>query len=118
MAVYFVTGKLGSGKSLSAVGRIREYMKQGRRVATNLDIYPDKLLHRNNREVLSRLPDKPRIEDLELLGTGDGKPLSDYDESRFGLLVLDEMASWFNARGWADKSRHAVIEWFLHARLQ
>jgi len=116
MAVYFVTGKLGSGKSLSAVGRIRDYMKQGRRVATNLDIYPEKLLSRKSREIITRLPDKPRIEDLELLGTGDGKPLSDYDESRFGLLVLDEMASWFNARGWADKSRHAVIEWFLHAR--
>ncbi|MFK4136821.1 zonular occludens toxin domain-containing protein, partial [Pseudomonas luteola] len=37
MAVYFVTGKLGSGKSLVAVGKIRDYMIAGRRVATNLD---------------------------------------------------------------------------------
>lgn len=117
MAVYFVTGKLGSGKSLAAVGRIRDYLSQRRRVATNLDLYLDKMFPSGkNKESVVRLPDKPRLSDLELLGTGDGQPMSYYDESRFGLLVLDEMASWFNSRGWAEKSRHEVIEWFLHAR--
>lgn len=117
MAVYFVTGKLGSGKSLAAVGRIRDYLSQGRRVATNLDLYLDKMFPRGkNKQIVTRIPDKPRLCDLELLGTGDGRPMSEYDESRFGLLVLDEMASWFNSRGWAEKSRHEVIEWFLHAR--
>ena len=117
MAVYFVTGKLGSGKSLAAVGRIRDYLASGRRVATNLDLYLDQMFPGGkNKQVVVRLPDKPRLCDLELLGTGDDKPMSHYDESRFGLLVLDEMASWFNSRGWAEKSRHEVIEWFLHAR--
>ncbi|EBN6690252.1 zonular occludens toxin, partial [Salmonella enterica] len=34
MPVYFVTGKLGSGKTLVAVGKIRDYLVAGRRVAT------------------------------------------------------------------------------------
>ncbi len=38
MAVNFLTGKLGSGKTLCVVGKIRDYLKQGRRVATNLDL--------------------------------------------------------------------------------
>ena len=116
MAVYFVTGKLGAGKTLSAVGRIRDYLLKGRRVATNLDLKLDHLLPIDNRSVVVRLPDKPRVEDLTLIGTGDGASLDEYDESRFGLLVLDELASWFNTRAWNDKSRAAVIEWFLHAR--
>ena len=37
MAVYFITGKLGSGKSIAAVGKIRDYLNEGRAVATNLD---------------------------------------------------------------------------------
>ena len=117
MAVYFVTGKLGSGKSLAAVSKIRDYLAQGRRVATNLDLHLDAMFPRGkSRATVTRIPDKPRLCDLEMLGTGDGKSVREYDESRFGLLVLDEMASWFNSRGWAEKSRHEVIEWFLHAR--
>jgi len=117
VAVYFVTGKLGSGKSLAAVSKIRDYLAQGRRVATNLDLHLDAMFPRGkSRQTVTRIPDKPRLCDLEMLGTGDGQPITHYDESRFGLLVLDEMASWFNSRGWAEKSRHEVIEWFLHAR--
>jgi len=116
MAVYFVTGKLGGGKSLAAVGRIRDYLRQGRRVATNLDLYLEHLCKAKSKETVMRVPDKPRLEDFQLMGTGDGKPLDDYDESRFGLLVLDELGSWMNSRTWNDKSRLAVLDWFLHAR--
>lgn len=116
MSVYFITGKLGSGKSISAVGKIRDYLKQGRRVATNLDLNLDRMLPPSSKATVTRIPDKPRIEDLQSLGTGDGCSLDEYDESRFGLLVLDELASWFNARSWSDKTRAEVIEWFLHAR--
>ena len=38
MAVYVVTGKLGNGKTLITVGRIRDALAQGCRVATNLDL--------------------------------------------------------------------------------
>ncbi|MDD4972607.1 MAG: zonular occludens toxin domain-containing protein, partial [Paludibacter sp.] len=38
------------------------------------------------------------------------------DESKYGLLVLDELGTWFNSRNWRDKGRLEVINWFLHAR--
>ena len=112
MAVYFVTGKLGSGKTLAGVGRIRDYLLAGRRVATNLDLHLDKLLPRTSNATAIRLPDKPRAQDLMDLGQG----CEEYDEDRFGLIVLDECTTWLNSRNWNDKERAALIDWFLHAR--
>ena len=112
MAVYFVTGKLGSGKTLATVGRIRDYLKSGRRVATNLDINLDHLLSSDDRATVYRLPDKPRLADFQAMGCGSDDP----DESTFGALVLDELGTWFNARAWSDKERAPVIDWCLHAR--
>ena len=113
MAVYFVTGKLGAGKTLAAVGRLRDYLAQDRRVAGNLDVYLTPLCHNpKSRKTYTRLPDKPRGADLELLGRG----CEGYNEDRFGLLVLDEVGTWFNSRNWNDKTRKPVIDWFLHAR--
>ena len=113
MAVYFVTGKLGAGKSLTSVGRIRDALERAAPVATNLDIKLHFMLGRNKKNTrLYRVPDKPTLQDLEALGKGNNT----YDESKNGLLVLDECGTWFNSRTWNDKSRQAVINWFLHAR--
>ncbi|RDL42622.1 assembly protein [Marinomonas piezotolerans] len=113
MAVYFVTGKLGAGKSLVSVGRIRDKLNKGLPVATNLDINLKNMLGRNKKNTrLYRVPDKPEIFDLEAIGVGN----KSYDESLNGLLVLDECGTWFNSRTWADKGRQAVINWLLHAR--
>ena len=116
MTVYFVTGKLGSGKSLVSVGKIRDYLIAGRRVATNLDLYLDEMFTHNKSPVV-RLPDKPRIEDMLALGDGyESENARDNDESRYGLIVLDECGTWLNSREWNDKGRRALIDWFLHAR--
>lgn len=113
MAVHFITGKLGSGKSLVAVGKIRDYLRRGAKVATNLDIRLNKMFGDDAKKAcLYRLPDKPTIQDLETIGLGN----TTYDESKNGLLVLDECGTWFNSRTWADKERQLVINWFLHAR--
>jgi hypothetical protein len=114
MSVYFVTGKLGAGKTLAAVGRIRDAMRQGKRIATNLNLFPEHLVGPNNRTSIIRLPDKPRLIDLQAIGYGCDKP--DYTGKEFGLIVLDELGSWFNTRAWADKERLPVLDWFLHAR--
>ena len=37
MTVYFVTSKLGSGKTLAAVGQMCDYRVQNRRVAGNTE---------------------------------------------------------------------------------
>ncbi len=113
MAVYFITGKLGSGKTLAAVGRIRDYLAEDRRVATNLDLHMAELCNNiRSRKSVIRVPDKPRVEDLEAIGQG----CEGYDEGRFGALVLDELGTWFNSRNWRDPERKGIIDWFLHAR--
>lgn len=38
------------------------------------------------------------------------------DESRNGLLVLDELAVFLNARTFQDKRRAGFLEWFVHSR--
>ena len=113
MSIYVVTGKLGNGKTLLAVSRIREALKAGRRVATNLDLRLEHMLPAHNRTAdCIRLPDKPTVDDLEAIGKG----CETVDESRYGLLVLDELGSWLNARDWADKGRQRVIDWLIHSR--
>jgi len=113
MAVYFVTGKLGAGKTLSAVFKIKEYLSSGRKVATNLDISLTAMFGSHAKNInLVRVPDKPCYFDLDSLGKGN----TSYDESQNGLLVLDECGTWFNSRSWADKSRQDLINWFAHAR--
>jgi hypothetical protein len=114
MAFYIVTGRLGAGKTLVATSRIQKALSQGLRVATNLDIFPEHMLPVSRRELdLTRLPDLPDVESLEALGLGSDVVA---DESKFGLIVLDECAAFFNARQWADKGRQGVIDWLKHSR--
>lgn len=116
MAVYFVTGKLGAGKSLACIDKIRSYLSDGRRVATNLDLHLDEMFT-YWKSSATRLPDKPRRCDMESLGMGyESDDPRDYDESKFGLIVLDECGTWLNTREWNDKERRPLIDWFLHAR--
>ncbi len=113
MAVYVVTGKLGGGKTLISVKRIRDKLLAGCVVATNLDLNLEKLISPFNRSCrVIRIPDKPKIEDLQAIGKGTDS----YDENDNGLLVLDECGTWFNSRSWNDKDRKPVNDWFLHAR--
>ena len=118
MSVYFLTGKLGSGKSLCAVGRIQEYLLAGRRVATNLDLTLEGLLPPHAICNVTRIPDYPRLEDFELLGFGDplGRIDGKVNEDKYGLIVLDELAMQFNSRAWRDADRIDLINWFRHAR--
>lgn len=118
MAIYLISGKLGSGKTLSSVGIIRDALLDGRKVATNLDLHLDKLLPssrgRPGRPVVSavRIPDKPNVGDLQLLGSGNDS----MDETHNGVIVLDELASWLNSRTFNDKSRPEVLDWLIHSR--
>ena len=112
MSVYAITGELGTGKSLLCVSKIRDALVAGRRVATNLDLKLEHLVSaRVPRDVL-RVPDFPSREDLDALGMG----CPDYDEKRFGLLVLDEAATFLNSRDFRQEGRADVIKWLLHSR--
>jgi hypothetical protein len=112
MSDYLVTGKKRTGKTLFCVGLIRDALGQGKRVATNVDIYLDKMAKPSSRAMLIRLPDHPTVEDMNAIGRGRDGPI---DEEKNGLLVLDECSSFFNARSWGDKSRQPLLDWLIHS---
>lgn len=112
MPLYIVTGKLGSGKTLSMVGRMGEYLRTGRPVATNIDIDLRQLCSSRPKATLTRLPDKPTAEDFAALGQVHATAREELN----GALVLDECGTWLNTRQWGDKGRQAIIDWLLHSR--
>lgn len=108
-----LSGKRGAGKSITACRLMADYVRQGRPVATNMDIRLDRMARPWSRLVCYRLPDHPTVEDFELLRPGNPNPV---DESRNGLIVLDEVGTFLNSRDWQAKERKAVISWLLHSR--
>lgn len=112
MSAFFITGKQGTGKGLVAAAKIAEYMLRGSLVATNLDIFPDGYFDPMSKRTVIRLPDKPTLEDFQILGTANDS----YDEEKNGLLVLDELGDWFNSRKWNDKTRQPILSYFLYLR--
>jgi hypothetical protein len=86
---------------------------QARRVVANfvVDLVP--IARRDGvyaRGVVEVLPDRPTARDLRALGRGGPS------EEKAGLLVLDECATWLNARTWSGREREDLIDWFLHSR--
>lgn len=138
MAVYAITGKLGSGKGKGAMKLLRDYLNAGKRVATNCDVFLEHMLPGQSRVCLVRMPDKPDVADLYAIGSGNRfiefepiiksydkafeylppspKLLPGFDESHNGALFLDECASWLNTRDFQDKGRKSILEWCIHAR--
>lgn len=122
MSSFIVTGKLGGGKGLVSVAKAYDYLSQGRRVATNIDLFLSGYFSANSKRTYFRMPDKPSLFDLETIGLGSDKVAYDengaplFTEDDHGLLLLDELGSWFNARTWQDKSRQEVLDFLIHLR--
>ncbi|WP_051954035.1 zonular occludens toxin domain-containing protein [Xenophilus azovorans] len=112
MPVYSVEGKLGTGKTKFAVWRAQQALFEGRRVASNVDLKCE-VLNPFGRSNYVRIPDKPSSLDLEAIGHGNP---DSYDEDRNGVLILDELGTWLNARSFQDKDRAHVLDWLIHAR--
>lgn len=113
MAVYIVTGNLGSGKSLVCMGRMREYLWKNNRVATNVNVRVENLVSGKAPRNILRIPDHPTA---EFLWDGLGFGSESKDESTFGMLLMDEVGTWLNSREWKGNDRQRVIEWFIHSR--
>lgn len=139
MAVYAITGKLGSGKGKGAMKLMRDYLLQGKRIATNCDVFMEHMMaNSQSRAVVMRVPDKPTSADLYAIGSGNQfiqfdpivrhtakgyeytppapKLLPGFDEAHNGALFLDECGSWLNTRNFQDKGRSELLEWAIHAR--
>lgn len=114
MTDYAMTGKKGTGKSKNAIRLARDrYLKRGRRVTTNLDIYLEPMFGPRSKLTYVRVPDKPTA--FDLLAAGHGNPES-YEEDNNGMLALDELGTWLNSRAFADKERAGTLDFFAHAR--
>ncbi len=114
MTDFALVGKKGTGKSKNAVRHIRDfYLRDGRAVASNLDLDLCAMFGPHSRKFYVRVPDKPTAFDLDAIGHGNPES---YDEDRNGGLFLDELGTWMNTRSFADKSRLPVLDWLAHAR--
>ena len=112
MTDFAVTGKKGAGKGLFCAGLIRDALRSGKRVATNMDIFPEKMLSPFCRSTHIRLPDVPSVADLEAIGLGN----EEIDDDKNGIIVLDEASKYFNSRQWGDKERQPLLDWLIHSR--
>ncbi|WP_420170661.1 zonular occludens toxin domain-containing protein [Pseudomonas alloputida] len=109
---FVLQGKKGNGKGIIGLKMIEDYLLSGRPVATNLNLFLEHLLPLESKTFVFRLPDQPSVYDMDVLGeihTGG-------NESKNGLIVLDECASWLNSREYKDKERQKLLDWFLHSR--
>lgn len=111
MTDFAVTGKKRSGKGLFCAGLITDALREGRRVATNMDIFPENVLSPFHKGTLIRLPDTPTAADMEAIGKGNDV----VDDSTNGIIVLDECSKFFNARQWGDKGRQPLLDWLIHS---
>lgn len=111
MTVKWVTGKLGAGKGLYCDYEMVKYYQQGRRVVTNYPV-DTHLLGPDSDNPVIVLPSHPRPQDLQALGRG----CPDEEKEKFGAIFLDEAGTWLNSRTYGDKSRLALIDWFIHSR--
>jgi len=114
MPGWIIQGVRGEGKSLAAVGKIKEYMLKGRPVATNLDLFLEHILPPENTTIAYRLPDHPRLCDFQMLPPAYDPKYKGEDKN--GLLVLDELGTWLNSRNWNDKSRLEMLNWLFLSR--
>lgn len=114
MPGWIIQGVRGEGKSLAAVGKIKEYMLKGRPVATNLNLFLENLLPHDNSSIAYRLPDHPRLVDFQMLPPAYDPKYKREDMN--GLLVLDELGTWLNARNWNDKNRLEMLNWLFLSR--
>lgn len=112
MADYAITGRKGTGKSLFAIGVIRDALRQGKRVASNLNVHLDQLLSSYSKMPYVRLPDRPNAGDLEAIGRGQDGVIEDDN----GIIVLDETSTFFNSRAFGDKARQPLLDWLVHSR--
>lgn len=114
MPVYVVQGKLGTGKGKYCMLKMDEALREGRRVATNFDLFLEGLLPAQSKTTAIRVPDKPTAQDLDDIGSGN--PDDRFNEEKNGVLVLDELGSWLNSRGFQSPERAALLDWLIHAR--
>jgi hypothetical protein len=107
-----LTGKRGEGKTLIATMLVKRYLSQGRPVATNVNFNLDKLASPWNKTNITRLPDYPLHKDFQALTPAN----LTYDESKNGLLLLDEVSGFLNSHDWRAADTKLIRFWLAQSR--
>jgi hypothetical protein len=136
--IRLVTGPLGTGKSYYAVRKAVEQLLFGKMIITNFSLREDwvqrAVTHGKIRKRSKRLREKVdrferrylRVHSLEELMRVRVRPEEPFARKlpngewqvKEGACVvfLDEAHRWMNARGWSQKGREEILEWFALAR--
>lgn len=107
-----LTGKRGEGKTLIATMLAKRYLSQNRPIATNVNFNLDKMVSPLNKTHIYRLPDAPSSSDLKSLPVAN----AGYDESKNGLLLLDEASGFLNSHDWRDNDTKQIRFWLAQSR--
>lgn len=107
-----LTGKRGEGKTLIATMLAKRYLSQNRPIATNVNFNLDKMVSPLNKTPIYRLPDAPSSNDLKSLPVAN----AGYDESKNGLLLLDEASGFLNSHDWRDNDTKQIRFWLAQSR--
>lgn len=111
MAVTLVTGALGAGKGLYCSMLACQAYRNGRRVASNYPLDMEKLSP-HGTDPLSVIPKQFTYQDLINLGRG----CPDDEFENMGILLIDEISLFLNARTFKDAERLKFLDWFVHSR--
>ncbi|HDT3001120.1 TPA: hypothetical protein QHL53_003417 [Proteus mirabilis] len=111
MAITLVTGSVGAGKGLYCSMLACQAYRNGRRVASNYPLDMEKLSP-HGTEPLSVIPKQFTYDDLKNLGRGC--PEDEFEN--LGILLLDEISLFLNARTFKDAERLKFLDWFVHSR--
>jgi len=117
----FVQGSTGDGKTKLIVLIIRGYLMQGRRVATNIELFPEKMRlpgYDKNPEkyhkLIIRLPNKVKARHLKALGLGhDGDVLN---KAKYGLIAIDEMLTHYDNHSYKCADNKPLRDWLTQSR--
>lgn len=101
---------------------IAEAISQGRKVATNFDLWMEHLCKGGGPTHVIRLPDHPSVSDFRSLGFGlpDSTEWKGQrkvvNEGMNGIIVLDEVSAILDNRAWSGKARSELVQWLVHTR--
>lgn len=114
MPCYAITGRTGQGKGLCGVGLLMDYLKRGKPVATNVDLYLENYPNPRKRDMyVLRVPDLPTYDILTGIGNGNDDPKNE-DEN--GLLYYMEATNFLSSRKWNEPGRAEINQWYRERR--
>lgn len=89
------------------------YIAQGKRVATNMDLFPERFKDPYNDKTHNPITGHSNRRRFICAGLGNDEP---WDEDANGVLCLDEASIFLNNRAWNDKSRAPLLAYLMQRR--